>query len=136
MLKLDSTHRVLYANSNLLDLMELAFEQVVGRDSREFLTDESSLKEATRQFAERRKRRGGEYEISFARPKSRTTTRVRVMSYPSYDASGRFSGMLASVVPIDRQIARNEIAALVATQTDYTKSPTQNFVKDCRAFAA
>ena len=119
MLKLDSKHRVVYANRNLLELLELSLEDVVGRDSRDFIHDVRSRQEATRQFAERRRGRGGEYELSLTRSKSKDTIRLRVVSSPSYDTSGQFSGMLASIVQIDLEIARNAIAKLVATQTDY-----------------
>jgi len=119
MLKVDADHRVLYANSHLLGILGLPADQFVGKDSREFLQDPNSYDEATRQFAERRKGRGGEYELSWAKPGGGPATRLRVMSYPSYDKSGRFSGMLASVVSIDHELARNEIAEIVAAETDY-----------------
>jgi PAS domain len=97
----------------------LPLEDVVGRDSREFLQDNESLKEATRQFAERQKGRGGQYEIIVTTAKSGKQVHLRVMGWPSYDASGRFAGMLGSVVSIDLELARKEIAGLVASHTEY-----------------
>jgi PAS domain S-box-containing protein len=119
MLKIDADHRVVYANPNLLKLMELPLEEVVGRDSREFLQDDESVEEATRQFAERQEGRGGEYELTVTTAKSGRPIRLRVMGCPSYDASGQFAGMLGSVVPIDLELARKEIASLVASHKKY-----------------
>jgi PAS domain S-box-containing protein len=117
--KLDARSRILYANQNLLDILELPFDEVCGRDARDFVKDNESLKEVNHQIAERQKGRGGEYEITITRAKSGTKTRLRLTSYPSFEASGQYAGMLTSVVPIDGEIARNEIARLVATQTSY-----------------
>jgi PAS domain S-box-containing protein len=119
MLKLNAKHHVLYANRTLLQLLELAPEDVIGKDARDFLSDQESIKEVNRQGRLRRQGRGGEFEIWFKRPKSGTTIRLRLTGCPLYDAAGEFSGMLTSIVPIDREIARNDIARVVATESNH-----------------
>jgi PAS domain S-box-containing protein len=119
MLKIDSKYRVLYANKIALDLFELRPEELIGRDPRDFISGQVSRREVARQSQERRSGRGGQYDALFRRPKTRETINVRITSIPYFNTSGEFSGALTSFQPIDREIARKNIAGLVATQTNY-----------------
>jgi PAS domain-containing protein len=92
---------------------------VLGRDPRDFIADEDGRVIATQQFEERRQGRGGEYQLTLKTENGRQ--RVRVASHPSYDATGQFAGVLASVVPIEAEIARKELARLVATETHFER---------------
>jgi PAS domain S-box-containing protein len=121
MLKLDSKQRVLYANKKALDLFELPLSELLGRDARRFVRDEQSLKEVIWQSVQRRKGRGSEYRILFNKPRSGTAVHLRVLSIPSFDTAGRFVGSLAELKPINQEIARDEIARLVATEANYEK---------------
>jgi PAS domain S-box-containing protein len=120
MLKLDAQYCVADANQVLLDLVGVSALHALGRDPREFLADEDSRVIAMQQFEERRQGRGGEYELTL-KTKNGRQVRVRVASHPSYDATGRFAGVLASVVPIDAEIARKELARLVAMETHFER---------------
>jgi PAS domain S-box-containing protein len=119
MLKLDAAHRILYANQKMLELFELPHEELLGRDVTEFVTDETSRQEVLRQAADRQKGIGSQYTIVFTKPRSKTQIHLRITGVPLFDASGAFNGMLTSAQPIDHELARQEIARLVATQTDF-----------------
>jgi PAS domain S-box-containing protein len=119
MLKLDARHRVLYANKKALNLFNLPREELLGRDARRFVTDQNSLKEVIRQSIKGRKGEGDEYQVLFTEPRSGRQVHLRVMSVPSFDAAGRFSGAITALQPIDHVIGREDIAHLVATESDY-----------------
>jgi PAS domain S-box-containing protein len=119
MLKHDSKYRVVYANQRALQLLELTADELVGHDAREFISDQKSRQEVTRQRAERSVGRGGQYDITFTRQKSHEKVRLRITGVPSFNTAGEFSGTLTALQPIDREIAREDIARLTATETDY-----------------
>jgi len=119
-LKVDAQHRVVDANQALLDLVGVSAQDALGRDPREFLADEDSRTIVTQQFEERRQGRGGLYPLTL-KTKKGGPVRARVTSYPSYDAAGQFAGVLASIVPIEAELASNELARLVATETHYER---------------
>jgi PAS domain S-box-containing protein len=120
MMKVDAQQCVADANQALLDLIGVSAQDALGRDPREFLADEDSRAIVTQQFEERRQGRGGLYELTL-KTKNGRKVRVRITSHPSYDAAGQFAGMLASVVPIEAELARKELARLVATETHYER---------------
>jgi PAS domain S-box-containing protein len=119
MLKVDSKYRVLHANKRALDLFELKLDELIGQDPREFISGEKSRREVARQSEERRSGRGGQYDALFKRPKSHETINIRITSVPYFNTSGEFSGALIAFQQIDHEIARKDIARLIATQTDY-----------------
>jgi PAS domain-containing protein len=119
MLKLDAKHRVLYASQKALNLMELSREDVLGRDARRFITDQESLTTVMQQSIEREKGLGGAYEVLYTKPKSNKQIPVRITSVPSFDAAGVFSGSIVGMQPVDYLRAREEIARLIGTVSDY-----------------
>jgi PAS domain S-box-containing protein len=121
MLKLDARHRVVYASKKALELFEGPAEELLGRDARRFITDEKSLEEVLRQSVKRRRGEGDEYQVLFTRPHSGRRVHLRVMSVPSFDAAGNFSGTITALQPIDHVIGRERIAHLVATEPNYQK---------------
>jgi PAS domain S-box-containing protein len=116
---LDARHRVLYASKKALDLFDLPPEELLGRDARRFVTDQESLKEVIRQSIKGRKGEGDEYQVLFTRPRSGQQVHLRVTSVPSFDAAGHFSGAIKALQPIDHVVGREDIADLVATESDY-----------------
>jgi GAF domain-containing protein len=125
MLKLDAKHRVLYASQKALNLLELSREDVLGRDARRFITDKDSLTTVMRQSIVRRKGIGGDYEVLYTKPKSNKQIPVRITSVPSFDAAGVFSGSIIGMQPIDYLRAREEIARLIGTLSDYEELYTR-----------
>ena len=118
-IKLDAENRVLYANPKALELFELPLDQLAGQDVRQFVKDKRSHKEVMRQSHERRRGRGSQYNLLFTTPRTNRLVNLRVTSVPQFDAQGRFRGALAGLQPIDHEIAREDIARLIATENDY-----------------
>ncbi|MCP3414262.1 PAS domain-containing protein [Bradyrhizobium brasilense] len=119
MLKLDAKYRVRYANKRALDYMERPVEEVIGHDPVEFVSDPKVRDEVMRQRLKRSEGRGSEYSVEIARPKSNKTMHLRVTAVPSFSTSGKVSGVLTALQPIDHELARADIAHLVATTTKY-----------------
>jgi PAS domain S-box-containing protein len=119
MLKLDARHRIVYATEKALKLFGGPLEELLGRDVRSFITDENSREEIFRQRIKRERGKGDEYEVLVAPPRSDKQVHLRVRSVPSFDAAGQFSGTIAALQPIDHEVAREDIARLVATESDY-----------------
>jgi PAS domain-containing protein len=119
MLKLDSKYRVVYANRQALEYTQRAAEDVVGRDPVDFITDPESRREVLRQRSERSSGRGGQYSILLDRAKGDAPLHLSVTGVPSFNTAGEFNGTLTALQPIDHEIARREIAQLVATKTDH-----------------
>jgi PAS domain-containing protein len=122
MLKLDTQHRIVYANEKARALLESDFDELIGVDARRVLTDidnqERRLK-VVREGLERREGRGGEYNLVLTRSKSRKQTHLRVSSIPLFDAAGKFAGSIECLQPMDRAVAQEALATLVATESDY-----------------
>jgi GAF domain-containing protein len=72
-----------------------------------------------RESIERRKGRGGEYDVVMKRPKSGKPTHIRISSLPLFDNLGNFAGSIERLQPMDRALARDSLAKLVATESDY-----------------
>jgi GAF domain-containing protein/nitrogen-specific signal transduction histidine kinase len=121
MLKLDAKHRVVYANLKALELLEFSSEKLIGQDARRLVTDVASLKEVLRQSVQRRKGRGGQYDILFTTPVSRKHLHLRISSIPLFDVSGSVTGTLTALEQIDYEVARGDISRLIATETEYKK---------------
>lgn len=119
MLKLDANYRVRYANKRALGYMERPAEEVIGQDPVEFVSDRKVRDEVMRQRRKRSEGRGSEYSVEIARPKSNKTMHLRVTAVPSFNTSGKVSGVLTALQPIDHEMARADIAHLVATTTNY-----------------
>ena len=69
-----------------------------------------------RQRLKRSKGRGSEYQVEIERRKSDKTMHVRVTGVPSFGTSGEIIGVLTALQPIDYEVARADIAHLVATR--------------------
>ncbi|MBR1167494.1 GAF domain-containing protein [Bradyrhizobium liaoningense] len=119
MLKLDAKYLVRYANRRALEYMERPVEEVLGHDPMEFVSDRKVRDEVILQRVKRSEGRGSEYSVEIARPKSRKTMHLRVTAVPSFNTAGKVSGVLTALQPIDHEIARADIAHLVATTTKY-----------------
>jgi PAS domain S-box-containing protein len=118
MVKLDAKYRVVYANKRALEYLECPAEDVIGRDPVQFVVREDR-NEIFRQRVKRSKGRGSEYPVRIERRKSQKTMHVRVTGVPSFGTSGEVIGVLTALQPIDYEVARADIAHLVATKTDY-----------------
>ena len=119
MLKLDAKYRVVYANKRALGYLERSAEEVIGHDPVEFVSARKVRNEVMRQRLRRSEGRGSEYEVEIKRPKSDKTMHLRVTAVPSFNTSGKVSGVLTALQPIDHEKARADIAKLVATTTDH-----------------
>ncbi|WP_158671946.1 GAF domain-containing protein [Bradyrhizobium guangdongense] len=123
MLKLDARHRVVFATEKACELLETDLSALVGVDARDLLTslnDRRNRRKVIREGIERRKGRGGEYDVVVKRPKSGQLTHIRVSSLPLFDDIGNFAGSIERLQPIDETVARDTLATLVATEVDYT----------------
>lgn len=118
MVKLDAKYRVLYANTRALEYLETSAEDVIGRDPVEFVVREDR-NEILRQRQKRSQGRGSEYPVRIKRQKSHKEMHVRVTGVPSFGTSGQITGVLTALQPIDYEVARADIARLIATETDY-----------------
>jgi PAS domain-containing protein len=122
MLKLDAKHRIVFATKKACDLFETSLDDLVGVDARRLLAsfnDRISRLKVVRESLERRKGRGGEYDVVLKRPKSGKLTNIRVSSVPLFDDVGKFAGSIERLQPMDRAMARDTLAKLVATEQDY-----------------
>jgi PAS domain-containing protein len=122
MLRLDAKHRILYATEKAATLLESSPEDLIGRDARRVVTDirdQGSRTKIVREGIQRRKGRGGEYDIVLTKPKSGKRTNIRVMSIPLFDAGGNFSGSIERLQPTDIIVARESISRLIATEPAY-----------------
>ncbi|MDX8527005.1 PAS domain S-box protein [Mesorhizobium sp. MSK_1335] len=121
MVKLDIRQRIIHANAAALRLLEVTENEAIGRDARTFITDAKSRRTVDRQTAIRRKGRGGVYEALFRTAKSGKEVKLRLTSTPMFDSTGVFSGSLISLQPIDYELAQEDIARLLGTETDVQK---------------
>lgn len=121
MVKLDVRHRIIHANAAALKLLEIPEGAAIGRDARTFITDAKSRRTVERQSAMRRQGRGGVYEALFRTEKSGKEVKLRLTSTPLFGSTGAFSGSLISLQPIDYERAHEDIARLLATETDVQK---------------
>jgi PAS domain-containing protein len=122
MLKLDAKHRILYATEKVAALLESSPDELIGRDARRVITDirdQGSRTKVVREGIQRRKGRGGEYDIVLTKPKSGKRTNIKVMSIPLFDAGGSFSGSIERLQPTDIIVARESISRLIATEPAY-----------------
>ncbi|WP_176479207.1 PAS domain-containing protein [Mesorhizobium sp. WSM3860] len=121
MVKLDVRQRIIHANAAALKLLEISEAEAIGRDARTFITDAKSRRTVKHQTAVRRQGRGGVYEALFRTEKSGKEVKLRLTSTPLFDSTGAFSGSLISLQPIDYERAHEDIARLLATETDVQK---------------
>lgn len=117
MLKLDADHRILYATQKAVDLLGLSREELIGLDARRFLADKQSRATVSQQSIERRRGVGGDFNVRI-KTKSGVMVQLRITSTPNFDPSGRFSGSILQMQPIDLDRAREQLVALVATTSD------------------
>src|SRR5262249_54519417 len=117
MLKLDADHHILYATQKAVDLLGLSREELIGLDARRFLADKESRATVNQQSIERRRGVGGDFNVRI-RTKSGGMVQLRITSTPNFDPSGRFSGSILQMQPIDLDRAREQLIALVATSSD------------------
>lgn len=137
MLKLDARHRVVFATGKACELLETDLGTLIGVDARDLLSsinDRGGRRKVIREGIERRKGRGGEYDVVLKRPKSGQLTHIRVSSLPLFDDMGHFAGSIERLQPIDEAVARDTLATLVATEVDYT-SLYQKVVDVLKRFA-
>jgi PAS domain-containing protein len=125
MLKLDARHRIVFATEKACELLKTRPDDLVGIDARRLLSsldDRESRLKVVRAYLERRKGSGGEYDVVLKRPKSDKPTQlthIRVSGLPLFDDAGRFAGSIERLQPTDRTVAREALAKLVATESDY-----------------
>lgn len=133
-LKLDAKHHILYATQKALDLVGLSREELIGLDARGFLADKQSRETVNQQSIERKQGVGGDFNVRI-KTKTDKIIQLRITSTPNFDPSGRFSGSILQMQPIDLSRAREEIGALVATISDHNKlydgilSVLRNFIE-------
>jgi PAS domain S-box-containing protein len=119
MLKLDPNYRIVYANKRALGFIERTADEVIGRDAADFVSDRQSRNEVKRQRVQRSAGHGSGYPVVIERPKSGKTMHLWVTAVPSFNTSGEINGVLTALQPRDQEVARAEIAHLLATKTDY-----------------
>lgn len=122
MLKLDGKHRIVYATEKAQDLLESSLDDLRGVNARQLLDeigDRQSQLKIEQEGIARRQGHGGEYNLVITRPKSRKQTQIRVSSMPLFDSAGNFSGSIARLEPIDQALARETLARLVATESNF-----------------